>query len=148
MDSLSRFLEYAGAFEQTYEDDDWTRITPYFASDAVYSVESKAFGCVIVGAEAIAAGIRKSVNGFDRRFDEREIEVLGSPEVAVDEVRLAWNVHYRKEGVEPYVLRGRTTVRFRDGLIVAMTDHYDATADAAFAEWQSNNELSIDPSYT
>jgi len=147
MSAMDQFLAYAAAFEQTFADDDWSRITPYFASDAVYTVESSAFGGAMVGPAAIAAGIRNSVNGFDRMFDEREIELVGRPEVDGDEVRLAWNVHYRKQGYEPYVLRGRSTVRFRDGLIVAMTDHYDEAADAALLEWRSKNDLPIDPSY-
>ncbi|HME70466.1 MAG TPA: hypothetical protein VKM54_11450, partial [Myxococcota bacterium] len=35
---LQRFVEYAQAFEKTYVDDDWTRLEPYFAPDAVYRV--------------------------------------------------------------------------------------------------------------
>lgn len=147
MSAMDRFLAYAGAFEQTYVDDDWSRVTPCFASDAVYTVESSAFGGVMIGPDAITAGIQRSLNGFDRLFDEREIEIVGRPEVDGDEVRLAWNVHYRKQGYEPYVLRGRSTVSFRDDLIVAMTDHYDGAADASLAEWRSKNDLPIDPSY-
>lgn len=147
MSPLEQFLAYASAFEETYADDDWQRIKPFFAADAVYRVESQAIAATLVGPDAIAAGIRKSVNGFDRRFDEREIAVLGTPEVSGEEVRIAWNVHYRKPGVETFILRGRSTVRFRDGLIAAMTDHYDASADAEMAAWRSRNDLPIDPSY-
>src|SRR4030095_10724846 len=35
---LQRFGESAQAFEKTYVDDDWTRLEPYFAPDAVYRV--------------------------------------------------------------------------------------------------------------
>ena len=147
MNLLEQFFAYAGEFEETYADNNWERIKPYFAADAVYRVESSMFGATMVGPDAIAAGIRKSVEGFDRLFTDREIKVIGEPVVDGDEVRIAWNVHYRKDEVEPYVLRGSSTVRFRDGKIVAMTDHYDAAADAALVDWKGRNALPIDPSY-
>ena len=30
------FMDYAAAFEQTYIDDDWSRLTQYFSEDASY----------------------------------------------------------------------------------------------------------------
>jgi ketosteroid isomerase-like protein len=148
MNALERFLAYAADFEKTYADDDWSRIRPYFSDDAVYEVQSEAFGGAMKGPDAIAAGLAKSVNGFDRRFDQRTVELIGQPEVADDEMRVTWLVHYEKAGVEPYTLRGSTVVRFRDGRIVHMADVYDAATDAELRGWQTRNDLEIDPSYT
>ncbi len=148
MNILERFMEYANDFERTYSDDDWQRIKPYFTADAVYRVDFGEFGSTMKGPDAIAAGIRKSVNGFDRRFTTREIEVIGSPEIEGDEIRMTWAVTYTLDGYENYILRGRSTVRYRDGLIVELTDHYDAEAAAYLVAWQSRNDLPIDPSYT
>ena len=36
MSIADRYQAYAEAFEVTYEDDDWTRIEPFFTEDAVY----------------------------------------------------------------------------------------------------------------
>lgn len=50
---LQRFVEYAQAFEKTYVDDDWTRLEPYFAPDAVYRVVgSTSWDCCHIGPDA------------------------------------------------------------------------------------------------
>ena len=36
MSIADSYLAYAEAFEETYEDDDWTRIEPFFTEDATY----------------------------------------------------------------------------------------------------------------
>lgn len=147
MDNLTRFLEYAGPFEQTYVDDDWSRLRPFFADDAVYEVQSDSFGCVLRGPDAILRGIRKSVDGFDRRFDVRRIDVTAGPEVDGDELRIDWSVTYEKEGVTPFVLIGRSRARYRDGKLVELVDSYDPSVTLAAVAWQRANGLSFDPSY-
>ena len=147
MDNLSHFIQYATAFEQAYADDDWSRLIPYFADDAVYRVVSDVFGCELRGPEAILRGIQKSVNGFDRRFATRQIEVTSGPEVEGDTVRLGWSVTYTLEGVEPFVLPGRSRARLRDGKLVELEDAYDASTMQAAAEWQHANGMTFDPSY-
>jgi hypothetical protein len=42
MGPAKRFLEYAAAFEQTFVDDDWTQLEPYFTADAIYVVTGEA----------------------------------------------------------------------------------------------------------
>ena len=44
MGILERYQAYADAFEQSYEDDDWSRIEQYFTEDAVYEGEPDARG--------------------------------------------------------------------------------------------------------
>jgi hypothetical protein len=148
MEILQSFLAYAGDFEKTLADDDWTRLRPHFADGAVYEVKAQSFGCRLVGPEAIFAGMKKSLDGFDRKFDGRDLEVTEGPQVEGDELRAGWKVVYRKAGLEPYELRGRSVARYRDGRIVYLEDSYDADVDAGFAAWQSRNGLALDPSYT
>ncbi len=148
MDTMERFMAYASDFEISYKDDDWDRIKSHFTDDAVYEVDSKVFGSTMRGPDAITAGLKKSLDGFDRRFDTRTIEVIGQPEIDGDEIRIQWSVGYTKAGYEPYVLRGRSTTRVRDGRIAYLADHYDAAADQSIADWQSGNDLAIDLSYT
>lgn len=93
------------------------------------------------------AGIRKSLDGFDRRFASRRPELLGKPELLEDGCRIEWNAHYRQEGFEPLMLRGASTVRYRDGKIVYLADHYAAAAEADFLAWQSRNPSPVDLSY-
>lgn len=139
MNVLELFLCYAGAFEQTVVDDDWERIERLFDPKAIYAVESRVVGATMVGPDAICAGLRRSLDGFDRRFDSRRLEPLGRPEVFEDGCRIDWKAHYRKAGVEDLTLRGSSLVRFRDGLLVQMVDTFSEQDEAAFQAWQARN---------
>lgn len=147
MENLTRFMQYAAAFEQTLADDDWTRLRPYFAADAVYEVKADTFGCRLTGPDAIFAGMKKSLDGFDRKFEGRTIDVTEGPEADGDALRMAWAVTYRKAGKTPYVLRGRSVVRYRDGKIAELVDSYDASVAAEGAAWMQQNGMLLDPSY-
>lgn len=148
MSIMTQFGAYAADFEKTYVDDDWLRLRPYFADDAVYEVKAEGFGGSLAGPDRIFAGIKKSLDGFDRKFDERTIALVSGPEVVGDEVRVTWTVTYRKEGLAPYVLPGSTVVRYRDGKIAYMADSYAPSVGPAAAAWMQANGLRFDPSYT
>jgi len=147
MDILQPFMSYARDFEKTLADDDWTRLHQYFAADAVYEVNARSFGCRLVGLAAIFAGMKKSLDGFDRKFTRRDVEVTSGPEVSGDEMRMGWKVVYHKDGVPPFVLRGRSSVRYADGRIVHLADSYDPSVEGEFAAWQRESGLTLDPSY-
>jgi hypothetical protein len=147
MTILERFLAYAGDFERTLHDDDWSRIRKYFHTDAVYEVSGASFACKLQGPEAIFAGIKKSLDGFDRRFDGRDIAVTSGPDVDDDEMTLAWTVTYKKEGWTPFVLRGRSRARYRGDRIAYLGDSYDAAVDDELTAWQRENGVTIDASY-
>ena len=72
MTNLECFGAYAADFEQTYKDDDWSRLDRYFAPDATYQVKGEPFTTNLKGREAIFKGIKKSLDGFDRRFATRD----------------------------------------------------------------------------
>ena len=147
MDTLSHFMQYAADFEQTLADDDWHRLRQYFTDDAVYEVTSDSFGCKLAGPDAIFKGIKKSLDGMDRKFDGRSVDVTSGPDVDAAGLRLGWTVTYRKEGKAPYVLRGRSEVRYRDGRIVYLADCFDASVGAEAAAWMQQNGMTLDPSY-
>lgn len=148
MKPLELFLRYASAFEQTFADDAWERIKPYFDPEAVYEVESRIVGAKMVGPDAICAGIRRSLDGFDRRFDTRRLEPAGRPEILEDGCRIAWKAHYEHPEVEPLCLCGSSLVRFRDGLIVRMVDTFTEEVETDFQSWQARNaSFPVDLSY-
>ena len=147
MSILQQFLAYAGDFEKTLADDEWTRLRKYFADDAVYEVKAQLFGCRLQGPDAIFKGIKKSLDGFDRKFEGRDINVSSGPEVDGSEIRMAWEVTYNKKGLTPYVLRGRSVVRYGDDKIVYLSDIYEPSAEEAAAAWQRENGVQFDPSY-
>ena len=147
MDNLTRFMAYAADFEKTYADDDWSRLHQYFADDAVYEVKSDVFGCSLKGPDAIFKGIKKSLDNFDRKFDERGIDVTGGPHVDGDRLSADWTVTYRKAGKTPYPLRGHTDAYYRDGKIVRLVDSFDAKVGPEAEAWMRQNGMTLDPSY-
>jgi len=147
MDNMQQFLAYAGDFERTLKDDDWTRLRPYFTDDAVYEVEAGSFGCRLSGPDAIFAGMKRSLDNFDRKFAERDIELTSGPELDGDEMRMGWKVTYQQTGLPEYVLEGRSLVRFAGGKIAYLADAYDTSQDAYLAEYQRANGVRLNPSY-
>lgn len=147
MDILQQFMAYAADFERTYADDDWSRLRRHFAADAVYDVQADSFGGTMVGPAAIFAGMKKSLDNFDRRFTTRDVAVTSGPEVDGDELRVGWQVTYTKDGLPPFVLRGRSTVRYAAGVIASLSDAFDPSVVAELADWQRQTGFAIDPSY-
>jgi hypothetical protein len=150
MNSIERFTAYAADFEKTLVDDDWSRLDPWFHDDAIYRVEGgDLFGCELEGRERIFAGMKKSLDGFDRKFESRSIELEGAPEVDGDEIRLVWKVTYHSPDWPDYVLPGRSMVHYRDGRIALLVDTYDPDRVAAdLADWTRETGVELDPSYT
>ena len=149
MSILQQFLIYAGDFEKTLADDDWTRLRRYFADDAVYEVKSSIFGCRLVGPTAIFAGMKKSLDGFDRRFTRRDVEVTDGPSIDGNEMQMGWKVLYHLDGKPSFTLPGRSTVRYAGDKIAYLSDVYDdAAVSADFAAWQRQTGIALDPSYT
>src|SRR5262249_19092607 len=108
----------------------------------------QAFGCHLTGPAAIFAGIKKSLDGFDRKFIKRDIELTSGPEISGTEIRIGWKVVYAKEGWQPFVLRGRSTARYSNGKIVYLADTYEPSVADEFAAWQQATGVTLDPSYT
>jgi hypothetical protein len=147
MSTLQRFLAYAADFEKTFSDDDWSRLEPYFSDDAVYRVESDSFGAELKGPVAIFRGIKKSLDGFDRKFTTREIAIAGEPRVEGNELRAAWTVTYTKDAHLPFVLRGKSFARVRGDRIELLVDSYDERVSGELAEWLREARMQVDPSY-
>jgi len=148
MGVVERFLAYAGDFEVTYEDDDWSRLEPHFAPDVAYTVENIYFACRIEGVKPLLTGLRRSLDGFDRRAASRKIEVTSGPEIDGDSMTVGWTVHYTFGGDVPdFDLVGESTTTVKDDLIVAMTDRYpDGFSDGAQA-FLADHLPELDPSY-
>ena len=147
MDPLQRFLAYAADFEKTYLDDDWTRLVDYFAPDAVYRVEGIPTGCEIRGRDAILAGIRRCLDGFDRRFDRRALVPSGAPTVDGSSVTIQGRLVYEKAGLPTLELEASETAELdAEGRIVVLRDHYPDGQDEALA-WLERHGAGFDPSY-
>lgn len=145
---IERFIAYAGDFERTLVDDDWSRLHQYFTDDAVYDVKSDSFGGRMSGPTAIFAGMKKSLDGLDRRFTKRDVEVTEPPQVTGDEMTVGWKVLYQLTDQPTFVLHGRSKVRYAGDKIVHLEDSFDKEAEDALATWRRQTGIAIDPSYT
>lgn len=148
MGPVEPFIAYAQDFEKTYVDDDWSRLERYFAPDSVYEVRNVPFGCRLVGPKAIFRGIKKSLDGFDRKMDERIVAITEPPSVDGDRVTIGWTVTYRKRGAPDFLLRGRSSARVAGDRIVELADEYPDGMAAEAGAWFAKHAPDADPSYT
>jgi hypothetical protein len=133
------FMDYAAAFEQVYIDDDWARLQPFFAEDASYEVRGGPLACKITGREAIFTGLKKSIDGLDRRCSDRKIDVTDGPEVTSTddghELSIGWHISYQYRDAPRAGFAGRSVVNIADGVIVALRDEYANEEMERFGAW-------------
>ena len=145
------FMDYAAAFEESYIDDDWSRLAQYFSEDASYEVRGGPLACEISGRDAIFAGLKKSLDGLDRRCTDRKLEVADGPDVAVTDnghdISLGWRVLYEYRDAPKMTLPGRSVFTISDGVIIAMRDEYDDQEMEAVGAWLLEYGEGLDGSY-
>ncbi len=134
MSIQDRFLAYAAAFEQTYVDDDWSHIEPFFTEDAVYDTGTE----VARGREAVLAALKGSVNSLDRNMDTRTPS-FETPTVEGDTLSMDWSVSYAKAGCPDLVISGRETAQFRGDQIAVLRDEFAPEAAAALESWMAEH---------
>ncbi len=136
MDPTKRFLEYAAAFEQTYADDDWSRLEPFFCDDAAYTVSGgEPLGGRFEGREQVLARLRDAVNQLDRRFDERRVVPVSAPVLGEAWLELAWRATYRKAGCPDLVFGGTERAHFEGTAIRLLEDEMEEGADRRIQEY-------------
>jgi len=118
-----RFAEYAAAFEETFADDDWDRLEPYFTEDAVYAVGGgPPFGGRWQGRTQLIQQLRDSVNEVDRTFDDRRLELLGAPAIGDNSCEVRWRATYTKAGCPDVVVVGTELATFEGDRIRLLKD--------------------------
>jgi hypothetical protein len=126
MSKLERFGAYAAAFEKSYESDDWSWVEPFFAENAVYDAGVELFmGGHFEGRAAVLAYFKAVLDGFDRRFESRELALLDGPFEEDGTVRFRGSATYRAEGVPDLVLVLEEIIRFEGDRILHLEDRYD-----------------------
>ena len=147
MDVMTTFMAYAKEFETTYVDDDWQRLERFFAADAVYEVKNVSYACRLEGTEAIFAGIKKSLDHFDRRMNTRKIDVTAPPSLEGETLSVTWAVTYTRGSAPPIRISATTTGTVRDGRIVCLCDTYDTGQEEVLRAWLDEYAPDLDPSY-
>jgi hypothetical protein len=126
MSNIARLGAYAAAFEESYASDDWSFVEPFFAENAVYDAGIDLFmGGRFEGRAAILAYFKAVLDGFDRRFDSRELELLEGPFETGQTLRFTGRATYRAAGVPDLVLVLEEIIRFEGDRILHLEDRYD-----------------------
>ncbi len=133
MSIRDRYQAYADAFEESYADDEWSRIEQYFTEDAVYEGDPDARG-----REAVLAKLRGGVDGFDRKMDKRTPD-FQTPTVQGNTLEMKWTVSYQKAGAPDLALSGVETAVFEGDRIVLLCDDFDPEAQKAMGEWMAEH---------
>ena len=131
MSIQDRYQAYADAFEQSYEDDDWSRIEQYFTEDAIYEPDAK-------GRAAVLAKLKGGVDAFDRRMDSRTPD-FQTPSVDGDTLTMKWTVTYTKQGAPDLVISGIETAIFEGDRIKLLRDTFDPEAQKRLGEWMAKH---------
>ena len=132
MTAIQRFADYAAAFEKTFETDDFSHIEPFFTKDAVYEIfGGPPFAGLHEGRDAIFNYLKLSLDGFDRRFATRALDVIEGPEERGDDaVWMRWRVVYTRPGLPDLAIEGEETVEFDGTCIRRLEDRFTDDASA------------------
>lgn len=131
MSIRDRYQAYADAFEISFEDDDWTRIEPYFTKDAVYEGDPDA-----VGRDAVIAKLKGGLDAFDRVMDSRTPD-FQEPTVEGNTLKMSWTVTYTKAGTPDLALSGVETATFEGDRISRLRDDFAPETEKAMGEWMA-----------
>ena len=131
MNIEERFLAYAAAFEESYEDNDWSRVAAFFAEAASYD---NGEGDAAHGRDAVVAKLRGSVDGLDRMMDSRGVE-LRSLTSAGDTVTMEWTASYTKAGLPGLEFKGTEYARFEDDRIAELRDELVPGSGEILGAW-------------
>ena len=138
MDALVRFQEYAAAFEDFVKTDDPSVLEPFFADDAVYEI----FGGEPLagrheGRDAVIGYLKASLDGFDRRFGQRQLDLLKGPTLRDGVVWMSWRATYKTAGLPELLVDGEGTVEFDGDLIRRLEDRFRPEAASLIEYWFS-----------
>ena len=133
MSIFDRYRAYAEAFEESYVDDDWSRVAPFFTEQAVYEGDPDARG-----RDAVLAKLKNGVDSFDRRMDSRTPD-FQTPSVDGDTLTMKWKVTYTKTDLPDLVISGVETAVFEGDRIALLRDSFDSEAQKALEEWMAKH---------
>lgn len=149
MNIVESFAAYAAAFEETYVDDDWSRLRRYFTEDAVCStVADDGAETKFEGIDAVIDGLRDAVNTFDRRFATRTVELRGDLRERDGEIIIDWDATYTAPGAPNLRMGGTEHALYEGNRIRQLKDVVDAGTSRTIADWMTEHGEKLAPSKT
>lgn len=146
MNITQRFMHYAMAFEQTYSDDSWQRLVPFFHSDASYQILNAPFHCELKGRDAIFVGIKKSLDNFDRKCI-RKLSGQSNIREEGNNVIVHGSISYQRDSDPASHSSLSETITYQDGKIIRLQDIYDMGEAEKFEAWMQTYGEGLDASY-
>ncbi|MEM7435276.1 MAG: nuclear transport factor 2 family protein [Myxococcota bacterium] len=147
-DPLFAFLDYVRAFEEGLAHSEWGGVRARLADDARYQVRGPVpFACEVEGADAVVAAFERSVSGFDRKVEQRRLEIRSVARLPGDRVVAELHAGYRRSGAPAVEFPVSVEARLTGGRIAEMTDDYDGARCSAALEWFAAHGEGLDPRY-
>ncbi len=140
--SLSdRYSQYADAFELTFADNDWSRLEQYFTEDAHYksAAADGPFAFDVQGRAGILDHLKNAVDGFDRRFASRRLDILDGPSEEGNTVQIKWAAIYTLAGAPDVRMTGSETATFDGDRIKTLVDAFDPESATAVGAWMQEH---------
>lgn len=149
MDALTLWQNWISAFDRAVATDDWEALRPLVDPDVTYTVSGVPFSCHLAGADAVLAGLSRSIANFDRHFETREWYGVGVRVFAPDVVTGRAMGVYRLGDRPPLHFSAPSLWRFAEGRVTMMQDCYDpCEADVVAAlGWLAEHAPALDASY-
>lgn len=91
--------------------------------------------------------MKKSLHGFNRRFEKREIEVVD--DLTIDDTGLSasWAATSHKTDLPSLILKSKSIVTLADNRIATLVNVFNIKSEQALADWVAKTDHAIDPSY-
>ena len=140
------FLAYARDFEIACLSGQWSLLERHFAPAAVHRVPGEGpLATDDRGRDAVIAGLRRSVELLDRRFDARVPEIVDGPTVRDDGLWMRWRLSFRRAGLPPLELEGEHVAAFENGVITRIDETLLDGADRRAAEYLARHDAALRP---
>jgi hypothetical protein len=143
---IDRFIAYAVAFEEGIKSDDWSAVGAFFTEDAVYETnDGPPFGGKREGREAVLAFFKRSLDGFDRRFDSREGKLLEGPIEKDGAVWIKWEASYRVQNAPELRIEGEERAFYDGDRIRRLEDYIPAEVNDRIAVFMQAHGSKLKP---
>lgn len=145
---LQTFAAYAAAFEDTYADDNWSRLDQFLVPHLTYRVlGSPGFDCEVRGREAVYESIRRFLDGFDRKCIRRIGTGEAPPLLDNDCIVVSGFAGYRRGESDELMLNLMLMAEFEGDRIAVLSDVYPTSTARRMNEWMPRWGKDLAPAY-
>jgi hypothetical protein len=133
-DIVECFDDQSRDFERTFLDDDWSRMEPHFAPEAVYETFGPG-GQRFDGRPALLAALRRAITNFDRRCDSHTLVTTAGPFRDGVEVTRQWACTFTLRGAPDLTIEGDERAVYRGEVIELLQERVTPQSRLALNEW-------------